>query len=991
IIGDPTRDIVGTVTILDAQKTVVQITDLNGDDLLDAGETIRYTITIQNNGLIDATGIVLTDSVPANTTYVADSLRLNGLPVNQPDGGTLPLIAGIDVSSSDLTPPLPASGAGTLSPGETATLTFDVRINAGTSDGTVISNQALVTSNEYPDELTDADGNDINGDQPTLITVGSGQQLTITKHVFVVGGGTAQPGDVLEYLITVSNSGNTPIDLRNIVPDPAPPDFIPNPNFEVLKVFDDVDQAGLISYISGSARLNGVLDPNVVYDPPRLIVNFDDGKRASSNFYQFNPGDSFTVRYQVRIDPNADQGTDIVNTAAVDWGAQDFTPVNASTFIRCTGASQNVDACATSTLAVGGAPGVAALSGKAWHDSNFDLDDQSNERPLENWEVQIYFGTGSINPGDYVDSVLTDVNGNFTINGLIPNDSDTKLYALRFVAPGASTDTASLGTADSIYTDGPQQITLFDVRNSSHTVDMNLPIQPNGVVYNAITRDGVAGAVVQLLNASGGVVPASCFVDPLQQNQRTLIDGYYKFELLFNDAQCPSSSDYTINIYPPTGYMDYDSDPLTPEISRIIPPLLPLTDPGYNVQTCTGDAVGSTPQCEVQTSEFAPATSEAPRTAPTNYYLKVNVVNFPSDDQLYNNHLAIDPELDSSLAISKTSAMVNVTRSQLVPYTITVTNTLGAPIYDVDVFDDYPAGFKYVANSARIYINNVRVTGRSEEPVSLIQGAQARTLTWENFTIYENDVITIKMLLVVGAGVGEGEYVNRAQARNNRTTGDASGVASATVRVVPDPTFDCSDAVGKVFDDKNLNGYQDEGEPGIPGVRVVTTQGLQITADEHGRFHIACAVVPNPDRGSNFVVKLDERSLPTGYRVTTENPRVQRATRGKMLKFNFGAAIHRVVRLDMADEVFKPGTTEMRLQWKPRLDLLITELAKDPSVLRLSYLADNESENLVDDRIESVKDIISERWKSLNCCYKLMIESEVFWRKGGPPDMKVFD
>ena len=54
-----------------------------------------------------------------------------------------------------------------------------------------------------------------------------------------------------------------------------------------------------------------------------------------------------------------------------------------------------------------------------------------------------------------------------------------------------------------------------------------------------------------------------------------------------------------------------------------------------------------------------------------------------------------------------------------------------------------------------------------------------------------------------------------------------------------------------------------------------------------------------PDIGSNFIVKLDPRTLPTGYRVTTENPRKVRLTRGKMVKLNFGAAITRLVKLDL--------------------------------------------------------------------------------------------
>ena len=86
---------------------------------------------------------------------------------------------------------------------------------------------------------------------------------------------------------------------------------------------------------------------------------------------------------------------------------------------------------------------------------------------------------------------------------------------------------------------------------------------------------------------------------------------------------------------------------------------------------------------------------------------------------------------------------------------------------------------------------------------------------------------------------------------------------------MPDPTFDCTDVIGKVFDDTNRNGEQDEGEPGLPGVRVVTGRGLAARTDQYGRFHITCAVTPREGRGSNFVLKLDDRTLPSGYRMST--------------------------------------------------------------------------------------------------------------------------
>jgi uncharacterized repeat protein (TIGR01451 family) len=378
--------------------------------------------------------------------------------------------------------------------------------------------------------------------------------------------------------------------------------------------------------------------------------------------------------------------------------------------------------------------------------------------------------------------------------------------------------------------------------------------------------------------------------------------------------------------------------------------------------------------CESQPSEFAPGVAVPADSAATAYYLNLIFGNggMPGTSQIYNNHIAIDPRLGNAVTITKVAALQNATRGQLVPYTITVTNTLPVTLTRLSVVDTFPAGFKYVPGSGRI-------DGQSIEPTAV-----GNQLTWSDLRLVSQAKRVIQLMLVVGSGVSEGKYVNRAQVFAPQLETVASGVATATVRVVADPTLDCSDVIGKVFDDVNTNGTQDDGEPGLPGVRLVTARGLIVTTDAHGRFHLTCAVVPDPDRGSNFIVKLDDRSLPTGYRVTTENPRVERATRGKMIKFNFGAAIHRVVTLDVADGVFEPGTVQMRIQWKQRMKLLHGELKKATSVLRLSYLAEIESESLVKQRLEALKREIATTWKREGGHYDLTVETEVFWRTGAP-------
>jgi hypothetical protein len=208
------------------------------------------------------------------------------------------------------------------------------------------------------------------------------------------------------------------------------------------------------------------------------------------------------------------------------------------------------------------------------------------------------------------------------------------------------------------------------------------------------------------------------------------------------------------------------------------------------------------------------------------------------------------------------------------------------------------------------------------------------------------------------------------------------------VRVIPDADLDCTDVIGKVFDDRNRDGLQGDGERGIPGVRLATARGLLATTDQFGRYHITCAVTPNEARGSNFVVKLDDRTLPSGYRGSTPSLQVQRATRGKMLEFNFGASIHRVIGLDLADPVFEPGQIEIRDLWQPRLELLLNELRAAPAVLRLSYLADLEDPQLVDARLKALRRYIEEQWNGGEGgpSYELAIEPEVFWRRGEPTD-----
>jgi uncharacterized repeat protein (TIGR01451 family)/fimbrial isopeptide formation D2 family protein len=927
---DPTLDIVGNVPVVDVLKTVVIQTDLGTLGIVDPGDVLRYTITASNIGTIPASSVVLTDAVPANTTYVANTTRLNGFAVSDSGINGSPLIAGIAISSSDLAPP---AGVGSLTALQSAVVTFDVQVNAGTPAGTIISNQSLVSSNEVPAEPSDADGIDANGDQPTIVVVGNVQQLAISKQVLVVGGGVAQAGGQLEYVVRVSNIGS--IAASNV--------FITD-NL-------DIPIAGQMTYVAGSALLNG-LPAGVSITGSIITADYATtyGDLAAAGIAE--------LRFRVLLASALNIGETISNTGVVSWNLP----------------AETLDA--TVDIDIGGTPGSANLNGLVWHDTDFDNVFGAGESLLQDWTVELYRNNNRLA------NTLSDTNGVFQFSGLPPNLPLGDGYELRYIMPGSVATSATLGTTSSVFTDGAQRITDILAASGSSLQNLNLPRQPNGVVYDSVLRVPVAGVRLTMVNQarSNQLVPASCFTDPNHQNQITLAEGFYKFDLNFSEpTRCAEGDEYEIQVLPPGSDFVGTS-------SVIIPPVSPVTANAFDVPNCPGTAADQIPatalHCENSSLAVQAAPSVAPRTAGTNYHLKFLFNNVPQTDQIFNNHIAVDPKLDAAVAISKVAGMVNVTRSQLVPYTITINNVLGVPLQDLNVVDHFPAGFKYVAGSSRL-------DGVEVEP--LINNSQnARQLTWTNINLSVAETRVIKLLLVVGSGVGEGEYVNTARLINSLTGEPASGVASATVRVIPDPTFDCTDIIGKVFDDANTNSYQDQGEKGLAGVQVATARGLRVTTDKHGRFHITCAIVPNEVRGSNFIMKVDDRTLPSGYRITTENPRVLRATRGKMLKFNFGASIHRVVRLDLANGVFEKGSNELRPQWRSRIELLIIELQKAPSILRLSYLGENETEKEVENRLDAIDDLISQRWADIDCCYKLTIEKEVFWRKGKPSERKRF-
>ncbi len=906
------------------------------------GQEAVYQITVPSVAISAALdNVVVSDTLHGALEYASATAILNGAP----------LTITTTQSGQALTLSL-----GAIPAGQQVIITLHTRVanNTTAQAGVSFTNTASYTYTNIPA------GSVTSGASAPLTIVEP--SVTVAKTVANVTqpGVAPKAGDVLRYTVTLTAASGA--------------------NFSSAFDAGLVDTLSLgLAYQAGTATVNGtgntITNPTVIGDGSTIPQALTWDLASSTADIDIVEGTKVVITYDVKVLNTVVAGQVLTNSVTARWtgldGANNYERTGAD------GIGQLNDYVATAaapplTVPVPtltfqktvdkpvANPGdrlrytITIQNPTAIRVANFTLVDESdrlNATPM--------FQPGSIGNVSVPAGASFTINaGTLTVTGL--NDGPKETLTVIFEAVLATNLKAGTIVLNQAVLQGPwttpiksDDPSVAGAANPTQTV-----IPANGVVYDAVSRKPLGGVTLTMQRASTGTaLPTSCFIDPSQQNQVTPANGTYKFDLKFDSTNCPEGADYLIAVTAvPAGYVAGPS-------LAILPTTSDKTGP-YSVPVCSADAIPATTQCEAQVS------TTAPTGAVTTYYLRLTFDL--TANQIFNNHIPVDPYVEEKISITKTTPLINVTRGQLVPYTITFKNTLRSTLPPLGIVDTLPAGFKYVEGSSRF-------DGTPLEPV--INGRQLR---WNDLDkkIGYNTQHTIKLLLVVGAGVSEGKYVNLAQVIRTDTGGAFSEVATATVRVIPDPTFDCTDVIGKVFDDRNLNGYQDPGEAGLAGVRVVTARGLIATTDEYGRFHITCAMVPDEDRGSNFILKLDERTLPTGYRVTTENPRVERATRGKMLRFNFGATIHHVVSMDIADGAFEPKSTELRMQWQPRIDLLLKELRKAPSVLRLSYLADVEDEGLVEKRLKALKQEIAGKWDD---GYRLTIETEVFWRRGSPP------
>jgi uncharacterized repeat protein (TIGR01451 family) len=218
------------------------------------GKIITYTIVVNNNGNANATSAVISDSLPANTQFVSNSIRLR--PTGAGDEGSVPPLLASNVS---------------ITAGQKVTVTYAVRVDIPLEDGTTITNTASVTSVQTPELLTDS--------VVTLVT--SSPDLEIDKFA---SPDPVAPGGILTYTIVVRNEGDANATGATIS------DSLPvNTNFIPGSLDLEPDGAGTLGF-----------------SPPTLVTDL-----------VVTAGQQVTVTFAITVDTPLPDGTIITNTASV--------------------------------------------------------------------------------------------------------------------------------------------------------------------------------------------------------------------------------------------------------------------------------------------------------------------------------------------------------------------------------------------------------------------------------------------------------------------------------------------------------------------------------------------------------------------------------------------------------------------------------------------------------------------------------------------------
>jgi uncharacterized repeat protein (TIGR01451 family)/gliding motility-associated-like protein len=330
--GDPTND--PTIVLMDAPPVssievtkIDSIFDSDGDNANSVGDIINYTITVENTGNTDLTGIALIDVL------------------SDRNGGALTLSSGPDFESATLNSP-----NGQLRQGETANyvasyIITQQALNAGGVSNTVTGIASSPGKQndifDISDDGDDLDGNTFNDPTVTILntTTPPLSSITLTKSATLSdtnGDGSIGEGDTITYTLVATNTGNDNLSNVNIT------DVLSDLNGNALTL---TMQPTFISASSGSAQGSLQIGEQATYRATFIVNNQAMNAGGVSN--------TATVTAQGTSGTITDTSDDPTTQAPNDATVTTFTTTPPTSSIVLTKAASISDTNGDGTIGLG--------------------------------------------------------------------------------------------------------------------------------------------------------------------------------------------------------------------------------------------------------------------------------------------------------------------------------------------------------------------------------------------------------------------------------------------------------------------------------------------------------------------------------------------------------------------------------------------------------------------------------------------------------------
>jgi uncharacterized repeat protein (TIGR01451 family) len=682
---------------------------------------------------------------------------------------------------------------------------------------------------------------------PTPVALTPPPALAAIKFVenLTLPGTQVVAGHDIQWTIVYKNEGSNPLSDARLTDVLQP--GLKNP----VITFIERSPTNLIQTLLPNPSYNGASDSNLF--------------ESATNFAA---GETITVKIKTTIAEGfAGSITNQANMTGTEYGGPNGTKIPTSAVNPTAPTCPNVQACIPASVQVpakalnsqpeGNAtkdqPNVlkvvlgGSISGTAWFDGNRDGSIGSEERRLPGLRVAIFAidsvtGERSIEVTNPAKRPTTDANGDYRISGLAPSENGGSQYEVVFYneegfavlgqpAPMAQGNPnngqlPSIGAKD--------RITKIKVTAGTDTPAQNLPLDPSGVVYDAVTRALIAGATVKLEGPSGFNPAIHLQGGIANVSQFTGASGLYQFVLL---ANAPAGN-YQLRVTPPATY-------------SFVSQLIPAQTTSFTPPNGAGSVY------KVQQQVGAPQLSSNDSTT---YYLGFNLTPGVSADVVHN-HIPLDPAIQPKIALAKTVSKSTAEIGEVVTYALRVRNIGQAALPNAIIEDRLPVGFRYIPGTTQLS----SPSGNAVRSIADPSGGVGPALTFTAPTVVAvNTETTIYYKVRIAVGAMQGDGINRATARSG---GIRSNEARAKVKVLPGVFTNEACVVGKVFVDCNNNHVQDAEELGIPNVRLYLQDGTKMITDSEGKYSY-CGLPAN-----SSVLKLDILSMPLGSKVTTTSNR----------------------------------------------------------------------------------------------------------------------